>query len=106
MKHLVSIESWRFILSNLGNQISLHKFLGLGDVDTSEEAAAASEYLQDPKSEDKLSILLIGPGIFSVIFQVSLEGWGDVHRAKLASGSESPNGSRNEDTDVGEADKR
>ena len=105
MKHLVSIESWRFILSNIGNQISLHN-LGLGDVDASEEAAAASEHLQDEKSEDELSILLIGPGIFSIIFQVSLEGWGDVHSAKLASGSESPNGSRNKDTDVGDAEKR
>ena len=106
VKHLVSIESRRSILSNLGNGISLHGKLGLGHVDTLEAAAATSEQLQDPKSEDELSILLIGPAISSFIFQVSLVSRSDVHSAKLASRSESPNGRSDEDTEVGETDKR
>ena len=61
--------------------------------------------MQNPESEDELSILFIGPAISSFIFQVSLESWGDVHRAKLASRSKSPNGCRDEDTEVGNADK-
>ena len=62
--------------------------------------------MQDPESEDELSILLIGPAISSFIFQVSLVSRSDVHSAKLASRSESPNGRSDEDTEVSETDKR
>ena len=78
--------------------------LALGDVHTSETAAATTKHLQNPESEDELSILFIGPAISSIISQVSLESWSDIHRAKLASRSKSPNGCHNEDTEVGETD--
>ena len=101
VNHLVSIESRRPILSNLGNGISLHNSLVLGNVDTWEEAAAASKQLQDPEGEDEFSILLIGPAIFSLIFQVTLESWSNVQGAKLSNRSKSPNGSSDVDTNVG-----
>ena len=70
------------------------------------DTSVTEEQLQDPESEDELSILLIGPAISSFIFQVSLVSRSDVHSAKLASRSESPNSCSDEDTEVGEADKR